>query len=167
MHNDPRKVLRIHSILVQSPLLKALLGKVLQGYPGVTTTLQRLTFSGRFEPLIHRWTELKKGVEDEEVATTKEHAALLLSVLQEEFSEIIDESTDMKKNGVITFPLLWTQFQPDSLVYSRIDEQDRVLKLKSTMYAEDRDGNQLFVASCQYVDYASTSHGVQERARIG
>lgn len=101
VYNDPRKVLRMHSIVVQSPLLKELLGKVLKDYPGVTTSLKRLTFSGRFEPLVHRWAELKEAVAQEENPTTKEHAELLFDVLNKEFKEIIDESLDLKANKVI------------------------------------------------------------------
>ncbi|KAK5109959.1 hypothetical protein LTR16_005692 [Cryomyces antarcticus] len=62
VYNDPRKVMAIHSIVVQSPLLKKLLEDVLVGYPGVTVGLQRLEFSGRFEPLIHRWSGLKDAI---------------------------------------------------------------------------------------------------------
>lgn len=53
----------MHSIVVQSPLLKKMLENVLKGYPGVTVGLQRLEFSGKFEPLIHRWTELENAIE--------------------------------------------------------------------------------------------------------
>lgn len=56
-------MLGLHSIVIQSPLLKELLGVVLAGYPGVTVDLDRLEFSGRFEPLIHRWTELTAAIE--------------------------------------------------------------------------------------------------------
>lgn len=49
--------------MIQSPLLKQVLGKVLAGYPGVTVGLQRLEFSGKFEPLIHRFMELKSAIE--------------------------------------------------------------------------------------------------------
>lgn len=101
VYNDPRRVLRMHSILVQSPLLKELLGKVLKDYPGVTTTLKRLTFSGRFEPLIHRWQELQDAVAKEDNKETKEHAELLFDVLNKEFKETIDESIDLRKNKVI------------------------------------------------------------------
>jgi len=64
VYNDPRKTLGIHSIVVQSPLLKKLLEGVLAGYPGVTVGLQRLEFSGRFEPLIHRFSELKAAIRE-------------------------------------------------------------------------------------------------------
>lgn len=60
--NDPSKVLSIHSIVIQSPPLKDLLKAVLKGYPGVTVGVNRLEIEGRFEPLIHRWTELKEAI---------------------------------------------------------------------------------------------------------
>lgn len=63
VYNDPSKVLAIHSVVVQSPLLKHVLSKVLAGYPGVTVGLNRLEFSGKFEPLVHRFTELKAAIE--------------------------------------------------------------------------------------------------------
>lgn len=106
VYHDPRRVLSMHSIVVQSPLLKELLAEVLVGYPGVTVGLQRLEFSGRFEPLIHRWSALTAAIadldedisEDETVsdATIKrDHAKLLYDLLSEEFKEVIDSSADM------------------------------------------------------------------------
>lgn len=116
-YNDPRKVLSIHSIVVQSLLLKDVLGKVLEGYPGVTVGLQRLEFSGRFEPLIHRWDSLTSAIEELKVATnasntditnqkirTKlQHAELLHGMLSDEFKNTIDASQDMKSKGVMTY----------------------------------------------------------------
>jgi hypothetical protein len=69
--HDPKKVLEMHSIVVQSPYLKDLLAEVLAGYPGVTPHLARLEFTGRFEPLIHRWSELKKAIETMKDARSK------------------------------------------------------------------------------------------------
>ena len=60
---DPSKVLGLHSIVIQSPLLKELLEEILAGYPGVTVGLERLEFSGKFEPLIHRWAKFTAAVE--------------------------------------------------------------------------------------------------------
>lgn len=37
----------VHSIMIQSPLLKELLGQVFQGYPGFTPNLSRLEFHAR------------------------------------------------------------------------------------------------------------------------
>lgn len=47
VYGDPKRVLMLHSIVVQSPFLKDVLKVVLKGYPGVTSSLKRLEFAGR------------------------------------------------------------------------------------------------------------------------
>lgn len=51
---DGRRKLRVESIVVQSSLIKIVLGGVLEGYPGITTSLERLEFESPFEPFVHR-----------------------------------------------------------------------------------------------------------------
>lgn len=149
----------MHSIVIQSPLLKTLLGAVLKDYPGVTTTLKRLTFSGRFEPLIHRWAELKQAVDNEENATTKEHAQLLFDVLNKEFKDIIEESLDLRANKVITYELLWTIFQPSELIYTRQDGHERTVKPLEASYGQGNNGSPVFWLTTQYVDWDGTKFG--------
>lgn len=43
---DSEKTL-FHSIIIQSPLLKELLGQILKGYPDVAVNMVRLVFTGR------------------------------------------------------------------------------------------------------------------------
>lgn len=170
---DPRRVLALHSILIQSPLLKDLLTDVLAGYPGCTTKLQRLEFSGEFEPLIHRWTELKTAVEKLRSEAEKEgadqgatdmwkHAELLYKLLEEEFKDTIDSSQDMIKQGVITYDLVWTIFQPGCFVYTKVQGQERVFRLSSSRYGRDRDDNPCFWLTCQYVDFDGTFFGTNK-----
>jgi len=63
VYGDPRRTLALHSIVIQSPLLKRVLQSVLADYPGVTVGLQRLEFSGKFECLIHRFPDLDYAIE--------------------------------------------------------------------------------------------------------
>ncbi|KAH0352941.1 P-loop containing nucleoside triphosphate hydrolase protein, partial [Aureobasidium melanogenum] len=63
VYGDPRRTLALHSIVIQSPLLKKVLQDVLADYPNVTVGLQRLEFSGKFECLIHRFPELDSKIE--------------------------------------------------------------------------------------------------------
>ncbi|KAG9524365.1 P-loop containing nucleoside triphosphate hydrolase protein, partial [Aureobasidium melanogenum] len=63
VYGDPRRTLALHSIVIQSPLLKKVLQDVLADYPNVTVGLQRLEFSGKFECLIHRFPELDSTIE--------------------------------------------------------------------------------------------------------
>ncbi|KAI7346810.1 hypothetical protein KC336_g22796, partial [Hortaea werneckii] len=172
-YNDPKKVLSLHSILIQSPLLKDLLKDVLNGYPGVTVGLKRFEFSGRFEPLIHRWAELTAAIEklrqkaassdaDSTDVDRVQHAELLHDLLAKEFKETIEASTDLKEKGVMTYEHLWTLFQPSAQVYSRQMSQDRIFKLISSKYGEDLYGNPVFWLTCQYVEYDGTRWGTNK-----
>lgn len=132
VYNNPRKTLSVHSIVIQSPLLKRLLQKVLKDYPGLSLNLRRLEFTGKFESLIHRWGRLQEEIaklddSSDNGRETKKHAELLFSVLKTEFNDVIDSSQDMMSKGVITFEHLWTIFQPASLIYTRQDGQDTAL----------------------------------------
>lgn len=167
VYNDPKKVLSLHSIVIQSPLLKDLLKEVLAGYPGVTVGLKRLEFSGRFEPLIHRFSDLKKAIsklkaEGETSAEKRKHAELLHDLLAKEFKDSIDAAIDMESQGVMTYEHLWTLFQPGSFVYSRQQGQDRIFRLHSSKYGQDRNGNPVYWLTCQYVDYDGSRFGTNK-----
>tara|TARA_R110002003_G_scaffold1868_2_gene23601 strand:+ start:7310 stop:8866 length:1557 start_codon:yes stop_codon:yes gene_type:complete len=167
VYNDPRRVLSIHSIVVQSPLLKKLLASVLKGYPGITVGLNRLEFSGKFEPLIHRWTELeaaiaKLGDETEDQRTTKAHAELLQEVLVKEFKNMIDTAQDMKSKRVMTYEHLWTLFQPGATVFARQDGQETAMNLVETRYGQDAKGVPCFWLTCKYVDWDGAKFGTQK-----
>ncbi|KAJ5898861.1 hypothetical protein N7495_003605 [Penicillium taxi] len=115
---DNHKSLKIHSVVVQSETLKTFLGKVLEGYPTITTTLQRLEFTAPFKPLVHRWDDLVKIREEEEDAVTKEYIDLFYTIFEVELRDILSRKNDMTSNGVITHELLWTIFEPSGLVIS-------------------------------------------------
>jgi hypothetical protein len=170
VYGDPRRVLALHSIVIQSPLLKDLLKVVLEGYSGVTVALQRLEFSGAFEPLIHRWSRLKSEIQklkdaackedaEEQAADRLKHAELLYDLLEKEFKETISSSQDMIKQNVITWELLWTIFQPGLFVYSKVHGYDRVFRLFSQRYGKDRSGNPVYWLTCQYADNSASSFG--------
>ncbi|KAF2224822.1 hypothetical protein BDZ85DRAFT_259139 [Elsinoe ampelina] len=241
VYNDPSKVLAVHSIVVQSPLLKDLLKGVLKGYPGVTVGLQRLEFGSKFEPLIHRWPQLTAAIEElrkkvkaretgeeaekghgeeenevkheqvdqdgkilpteattksdekkddtkaedvlvvtkptttaeskdvvkeptpeEQDATKLKHAELLYDLLVSEFQTLIDSSQDMKAKGVMTYEYLWTIFQPGSFIFSKVEGQERVFRLRSGRYGQDRDGNPVFWLIMLYVEYDGVRFGYQK-----
>lgn len=167
VYNDPRRVLSVHSIVVQSPLLKKLLSGVLKSYPGVTVGLNRLEFSGKFEPLIHRWAELqeaitKLGDDTEDKRTTKAHAELLQEVLVKEFKSMIDTSQDMKIKRVMTYEHLWTLFQPGATVFARQDGQETAMTLIETRYGQDPKGVPCFWLTCKYVDWDGAKFGTNK-----
>ena len=167
VYNNPRKTLSVHSIVVQSPLLKKLLQRVLKDYPGLSVNLKRLELSGKFEPIIHRWKALqeeiaKLGDDTEDDRETKKHAELLFNVLKTEFKDLIESSQDMISKGVMTFEHLWTIFQPGSIIYAKQDGQDTALKLISTRYAMDQNGVPCLWVSGRYVDWDGSRFGTNK-----
>ncbi|EME83639.1 uncharacterized protein MYCFIDRAFT_47080 [Pseudocercospora fijiensis CIRAD86] len=178
VYNDPKKVLEIHSISVQSPLLRELLAEVLEGYPGVTPGLKNLEFSGRCESLIHRWPVLRAkiaeledqrkrpNVDSDQLSKRIEHANLLNGLLVQEFSDVEKSMGDMVQNRVITYDHLWVLFHPSTTIYAKSDNQDRAFRLQSSTYGADKDGTPCFWLTCVYVDYDGQRFGTQPH-RIG
>ncbi|KAJ5352202.1 hypothetical protein N7452_001176 [Penicillium brevicompactum] len=117
---DGRKSLSVHSIVVQSEHLKGFLGKVLDKYPGVTTTLDRLEFTAPFRPFVHRWEEIIRLRDEEEDPITKTHVDLFYRIMDEELRDVIDHKKDLVANGVITYPLAWTIMEPHDVVISSV-----------------------------------------------
>lgn len=106
---DGRKKLEAHSIVIQSPWLKKVLGEhVLKDYPGVACELDNLTFEAPFKPFVHRWTNLKDCVQRKDLDDkTSEHLIVLRDILQYEIGDSIKAYEDYLQKGVVTFKHLW------------------------------------------------------------
>jgi hypothetical protein len=169
VYNDPRKVLALQSILVQSPFLKSILQPCLTGYPGFSSNLKRMELKRPFAPLVHRWDRLKASIaavgdETEEEKLTKEHATLFLNILTQEFNDTIDQSQDMMAKGVIDFELIWTIFVPGSIVYTRQDGQEVAMKLIKTQLQYRADGSSYLNVQGRSVDWDGTNFGVSKNS---
>ncbi|KAJ5679320.1 hypothetical protein N7462_007564 [Penicillium macrosclerotiorum] len=157
---DGRKSLSIHSVVVQSESLKNFLGKVLAGYPGVTTTLERLEFHSPFRPLVHRWEDLINAREEQELdPVTKEHVDLFYKILEEELRDVIARKKDLVRNGVITHNLLWTLFEPDELVISGVGGS-----MRGFLFVCDIIDCQTkaWIPTCKYIDWAGENFGYRD-----
>lgn len=131
---NSHKKLELNSIVVQSPYIKQVLGKVFAGYHGITTTLERLEFKTPFEPFFHRWEEFQAAILEVHDPTIKEHLNLLWITLEEDLSFKLERSKNLISNGVMTHDLLWTMFAPGILVfvnnYTYGQEYEQVRKLQ-------------------------------------
>lgn len=155
---DGRKKLELDSLVVQSPLLKEVLGVVLKDYPGVTTGLDRLTFSAPFQPFVHRWERLVQAKEEATDVQTKRHVDLLHDTLEAELSDTIKAKKDLVSHNVITFDYVWTIFEPADFLYTSIDNTDRSVQLESASYQMTRHGK-AFVLDCEEVDWDGDNFG--------
>lgn len=169
---DPSKTLDLHSVVVQSPLLKGILARVLEGYPSITTELERLEFKAPFECFVHRWDALR--VEREELVTQlaedgpfegrgykqalRSYLDLLYVTLERELGSLLRQKKDLITHGVMQFKHIWTLFEPGCLIYYKAAEQDRIYKLKSSKLASV-GSRKVFQLECQYVDYDGTQFG--------
>lgn len=169
----------LHSITVQSPLIKKVLDSTFAGFEGLNTQLKQLTFKAPFHPFYYRWHRFEKLRQDEQDQDTKNHLELLYAVLSKEILPHVEAMEDFTKNKVISFDYLWTIFAPGMELYTKIDAQDRIVSLRSSSYGANMSG-EFFSLQCQYVDcdgsrfgYVETSleinsfHGVKKLIDLG
>ncbi|KAJ5935338.1 AAA family ATPase [Penicillium verhagenii] len=156
---DGRKSLSVHSVIVQSDPLKKFLSKVLENYPGVTTTLERLEFHSPFRPLVHRWEQFVQFRDEEQDPTTKTHVNLLYKVLEEELRDDIARKKDMIRNGVITHALIWTIFEPGNEIIATAGGRTRAFKFHDD--AVDCR-TKAWIITGQYVDFDGEDFGYRE-----
>jgi hypothetical protein len=155
---DGRKKLEIYSIVVQSAVLKEILGVVLRDYPGINTKLERVEFKAPFQPFVHRWDRFANARAEVKDIETRTHVDLLWKLLEEELRDTIREKLDHVANGVVTFDNIWTIFEPGCLVFSRSDDHDRIYKLTSGSYTSNACG-MMYTLNCQYLDFDGDHFG--------
>jgi len=169
--DDPSKTLDLHSFVVQSPLLKQSLARVLHEYPGIMTELERLEFNAPFECFVHRWDQLQAELRTlasrkdsapaliaESAETALSHLQLMCSTLESELGSTIREKRDLVSHGVMKFHKLWTLFEPGCLVYSKVDGHDRLYKFKTAKF-DTANSVKVYKMDCQYVDFDGTQFG--------
>lgn len=151
-------VLALHSITINSPLLKSQLGAVFAEYQGVNTNLKHLTFNAPFHEFFYRWAEFVKAKPSPEEVSESAHYKLLFDIIASEITPHIDRAEDLLKNKVISFDYVWTLFQPGAEIYSRADDHDRLYLLVGSRYQE-MCGMKLFSLTCRYVETDGDSFG--------
>ncbi|KAK3311084.1 P-loop containing nucleoside triphosphate hydrolase protein [Chaetomium strumarium] len=162
--NDSRKKLEAHSIVVQSPQIRAALAEIMADYPGVACELTRLEFEAPFQPFVHRWAEFTKYLEKPDLdEKTKEHMKLLYDILNYEIGDNIRTFQDYVKNGVVSFKDLWMIFQPGNVVISAHGGPLSAFEMVETEYMANQCGKFLQVR-CDCVDYGGKDFGRYQEA---
>ncbi|KAF4633671.1 hypothetical protein G7Y89_g4442 [Cudoniella acicularis] len=161
--SDTRKKLSLHSVVVQSPLIKKVLGKVFKGYAGITTELERLEFEKPFEPFVHRWERFRIARYEETDLETKEHLELLWDVLEKELRLTLAKQRDLVSNGVMTYDYLWTLFEPGTLVFMEAGDVERVVRADSYYYSAHCN---TFNLDSRFVEWAGTEFGMERDSSV-
>lgn len=162
---DGRKKLQMDSVIIQSPLLKKALGSILKDYPGVTTTLNRLTFKAPFKPFVHRWANLVKALENEADPETKSHLDLLHRTMGEELKDDLKARDDYILNKVITFDTCWMIFEPGTIVFAIENKEKCAFRLKNGSYIETRCGP-AFALDSEKVDWDGEAFGLGQSRNL-
>ena len=151
--------LAIHSITIQSPLIRKVLDTVFDQYKGVTTKLKDLTFNAPFHEFFYRWNRFQQQILREKDHTTLEHIKLLQSVISSEMEPHLEKRQELLDNGLVTFDYLWALFEPDVVIYTQSDGQDRLYRLVNSEY--HRSGScSFFFLTCRYVDCDGDGFGL-------
>ncbi|OBT52780.1 hypothetical protein VE04_05955 [Pseudogymnoascus sp. 24MN13] len=151
----------LHSITVQSPLIKKVLEGTFERFEGLNTQLKQLTFKAPFHPFYYRWHRFEKLRQDEQDQDTKNHLDLLYAILSKEILPHIEVMEDLTKNKVISFDYLWTIFSPGMEVYTKIDGHDRIVLLRDSRYGANMSG-EYFSLECRYIDCDGSRFGYVE-----
>lgn len=150
----------LHSIVVQSPLLKGALKDILQDYPGISLCKDPLIFESPFKPFVHRWDLLKTACEQNRETETGHHLELLKSALEPELEGVFSIIKDFATDGAIEFNQLWTVFAPGSTVISTKGKSDRGFNLiKTELFDSKEDGKTYFILQCFCIDWDGTRLG--------
>ncbi|KAK7946107.1 AAA family ATPase [Apiospora aurea] len=158
-HGEGGKPLVLDSIVVQNQHIKDLLGDVFQGYGGITASLNKLVFRAPFHPFYHRWARFQsllaqKKLED---ASAAAYSQLLYDVLEQEIRETMEEANDLCAKQGITYELLWTLFEPGTLVYSTMNGLNQLSRVQSFHRVLDVGFSRIGVT---YTDYNGHKFGL-------
>ncbi|KAH7165777.1 P-loop containing nucleoside triphosphate hydrolase protein [Dactylonectria macrodidyma] len=150
---DSTKPLIIDSIIVQSPYLKRVLGKVFDGYPGIVTEVTRLKFHAPFECFVHRWDRFAAAKDDSALDDiTREHVELLYNIMKTELGEVIQLREDYFKTRAVAFEHVWTLFPPGCTVWGSSKGKPVAVKFNSGYYAKTQCG-QVYLLQCKILDW--------------
>ncbi|KAM0797757.1 P-loop containing nucleoside triphosphate hydrolase protein [Usnea florida] len=148
----------LHSITIQSPLIRGVLGVVFDGYKGITTKLKDLTFETPFHEFFYRWDRFQQQIKNENDAVILEHMKLLQDIVSGEIQPHLEKRKELQQNGLITFDYLWALFEPDTVIYKQSDGQDRLFKLVSSGYSKLGE-TVMFSLTCRYIDCNGDTFG--------
>ena len=153
-----RSTLVLHSITVQSPLIRKVLGMVFDGYRGITTKLNDLTFNAPFHEFFYRWERFQQQIEQENDDLVIKHIVLLQRVISGEIQPHIEKRRQLLDNGLVTFDYLWALFEPDAVIYKQSEGQDRLYKLVNSRYSRSQD-SEYFSLTSRYIDCDGVAFG--------
>jgi len=145
---------RLHSIVVNSPLLKTQLAQIFAGYPGSSIGKSSWTLEAPFNPIVHRWPEFIAACEATDADVGTQHLQLLRSAIEPHLEETFSTISEFESGGTIQFHQLWMVYKPGSIIVSDQDGVQCAFRVSSTELQVSREhGRKYFLILCGIVDY--------------
>ena len=159
-HPQDKNIIHKTTLQVNSQHLKDILRDNIKDFPGLSFSTKEITIDKPYRVLYHYRPELEAaGQQLEEGSEAADHLAVLLDFINEEFKETIEESDNLREQGLMNYSHLWTIFRPGSTIYGPVFGQPRAFTLLSYQYVcGNEPGLSLQV---QYVDFDGDDLGTR------
>lgn len=151
----------LHSIIVQSPLIRTVLQTILKDYPGVLPTECKSSIEAPFEPLLYNWTEISHAAKNDPRANVRRCLRELLKAVQPEYKKYLQINQEANQLGLITYDSLWAIFKPGNSLYFKEEEHECVASLVGAFYQVSAFDTVCFVLHCRYIDWDGTRLGTR------
>ena len=150
---------RLHSIIIQSPLLKSKLNLIFDDYPGFFIGENKSSIiEAPFAPFVHCWDAFTKSCDEK--SETGKHMQLLRSALEPELQGSFSTIKEFQSRGMIRFDQLWMIFKPGSFVFSEHSGIERTYKLGRSELRNGTDyTSKYFLLHSYYIDWDGGMHG--------
>jgi hypothetical protein len=158
-HGDFGTEQKLHSIVIQSLLIRDVLEPILKAYPGITSELSSLTIEAPFACFYHRWAELKAAFKAS-TGETAQHMGLLMTLLTAEFEGIQKAMSDLLRNEVIEHKYLWALYNPGEVLITKLQGLDAAVVMEDGVeYDDTPNGDAGFALLCRHIDYNGGTTG--------
>ena len=160
-NHEDGKALVLDSIVVRNQSLKETLNEVFDGYVGITAKLEKLVFKAPFWPFFYRWQLFTQILERQKENDPKKakYSQLLYDFLDREICSTRAEINDLLRHGVMTYPLLWSIFEPGMKIFVKPDGFERYFIVEECQY-DQREGRMNVLA--KFVDWDGTRFGYEK-----
>jgi len=149
---------QIHSLVIQSPLIREVLSKVFDGHANFNAAEDQPQFEKPLKPFVHRWNQLQEAAKNEEDPETKEHLDLLIDAISPELTGTLSTRDLCIQRDSITFSDLWMIFEPGKLVVATVDKTECAYKLIKAETVKNERGS-WFVLECICTDWDGENFG--------
>lgn len=150
---------------VNSKPLRVLLHDVIGNYPSDPIDVDDVQIAAPYHSLFHYRKELKdvglKRFGDDSDAVSVEQLKLLLEWVATNFELqcLAHDRCLSSESKAISYENLWTLYRPRTIVYARINDQDRAFRVIDYYYDDDDDERPGFNLRARHVDFDGESFG--------